>query len=333
MGKLKVKSEAKASSLALGIDLGGTNIMAVVVDSRNKILARAKADTPIATGVNAICLCMKSMADQALAGAKRDWADIASVGVAIPAPVDPKTGDALHAPALGWRNQPVRPTLEKVFGRPVALENDVNCGTLALTRVGVARGCRCVVGYFLGTGLGGGIVIDGHLHTGNRGAAAELGHEIVRHHGRRCGCGRRGCVEAYASKTAFCRRFDKLIRRQGRKSLLKELTDNDFRHGIKSGVLRQAYLAGDPVTREVLHEGMKMLGVACANLMAILGPDCIVLGGGVIEALGKELFPVVVKAARKNLFAYAPEDLDMRLSMLSDDAVPVGAALIARDGA
>ncbi len=323
----------KAGETTLGIDLGGTKILAVVIDRRNAVLARAKADTPIATGVDAICARIKAVADQAVAAAGIPWPQIAKVGVAIPASVDPESGDALHAPALGWRNQPVRPTLEELFGQPVALENDVNCGTLAAARAGVARDCRCVVGYFLGTGLGGGIVIDGHLHTGKKGAAAELGHEIVRAGGRRCGCGKRGCIEAYASKTAFCRRFHKLIHRRGRESLLTELTDNDFTQGIKSSALRKAYLAGDPVTLEVVHEGMKMLGIACANMMSVLGPDCIVLGGGVFEALGKELFPVVVKAARKNLFAYAPEDLDMRLSMLSDDAVPVGAALIARDGA
>jgi glucokinase len=323
----------KSTNFTLGIDLGGTKIMAVVVDRRNTILARAKADTPIATGVDAICARIKDVADQAVAAAGTPWPQIVKVGIAIPASVDPESGDALHAPALGWRNQPVRPILEALFGQPVTLANDVNCGTLASARAGVAHDCRCVVGYFLGTGLGGGIVIDGHLHTGKKGAAAELGHEIVRVGGRRCGCGKRGCIEAYASKTAFCKRFDKLIHRRHRASILTELTGNDFGQGIKSSVLRKAYLAGDPVTREVLHEGVEMLGVACANMMSVLGPDCIVLGGGVFEALGKELFPVVVKAARKNLFAYAPEDLDMRLTMLSDDAVPLGAALIARDGA
>lgn len=324
---------AKAASYTLGIDLGGTKILAAVVDRRNHLVARAKADTPIATGVEAVCARIKELADQAVALAGVTPAQLAHLGVAIPASVDPVSGDALHAPALGWRNQPVRPVLEELFGRKVVLENDVNCGTLAAARAGVARDCRCVVGYFLGTGLGGGIVIGGHLHTGKKGAAAELGHEIIRVGGRRCGCGKRGCVEAYASKTAFCRQFDKLIRRQKRASILTELTGNDFSQGIKSSVLRRAYLAEDPVACEVLHEGMKMLGVACANLMSVLGPDCIVLGGGVFEALGKELFPLVVKSAQKQLFAYAPEDLDLRLAMLGDDAVPLGAALIARDGA
>jgi len=323
---------SKPATYSLGVDLGGTKILAIIVDRRNRILARAKADTPIATGVEAICARIKAVADQATAQAQIAPDQVVNIGVAIPASVDPATGDALHAPALGWRNQPVRPTLEALFGRPVALENDVNCGTLAAARAGVARDCHCVAGYFLGTGLGGGIVIGGHLHSGRKGAAAEFGHEIIRAGGRRCGCGKRGCVEAYASKTAFCRRFDKLIRKRHRESLLTELTGNDFSQGIKSSALRRAYLAGDEVTREVLHEGMKMLGIACANLMSILGPDCIVLGGGVFEALGKELFPVVVKSAQKHLFAYAPEDLDLRLAMLGDDAVPLGAALIARDG-
>jgi glucokinase len=272
---------------------------------------------------------MKEVATEALTAAGGTWAEVTSVGVAVPTSVDPATGDALHAPALGWKNQPARKTFEKVFDRPIYLENDGNCGTLAEYKGGAARGARSVVAYFVGTGLGGGIIIDGKLRRGVRGVAGELGHEIVRHNGRPCGCGHRGCIEAYCSKTAFCRQFDRLINGRGQKSCLTDMVGSDF-SSIRSKALRKAYEREDAVVRAVLDKGAEMLGVAAANLMAVLSPDCIVLGGGVMEALGEELLPRVRDSLDRHLFGIRPEDAVLKLSEYRDDAVPMGAAFLAR---
>lgn len=320
-----------AGKCMIGVDLGGTKILAVVVDPAGRILARAKTDTPAADGLEAIARRMKELADEALKTAAAGWENVGEVGCAVPASVDPATGVVLHSPALNWRNQAARPAFEKAFGKKVFLDNDVNCGVLAEARLGAGRGVSCLAGYFVGTGTGGGIVINGRLHRGRRGCAGELGHEIVQHHGRRCGCGKRGCLEAYCSKTAFARRLNKLVGKLGMKSLIADALGKD--NTVKSKALAKAYRAGDPVVCRVVDKGAAMLGVAVANLMAILAPDCIVLGGGVMEAFGAELLPKVRASAEQHLFGLGPDDLDLRLSELGDDAVPLGAALLPAEAA
>ncbi len=318
--------------LTVGIDLGGTKILALIVEGPGNVVARAKSKTKIDLGVEGIGGQMRKTAEKALERAGASWGAVEHVGIAVPTSVDPATGDVLHAPALGWRNQPARAVFEEIFERRVVLENDVNCGTLAECRAGAAKGAATVVGYFVGTGLGGGVIIDGAIRRGRRGVAGELGHEIIRHKGKLCGCGHRGCVEAYASKTAFCREFRRLILKKGRKSVLSELTKDQTFKSVKSSVLAEAYRQEDPVVCKVLRKGAWMLGVATANLYAILSPDCVVYGGGVMEALGPELLPFIRQGLEAHLFGITPEDTTLRLSALGDDAVPLGAAFLAGNG-
>ncbi len=314
----------------LGIDLGGTKIMGITVDSDYKILSSTKVKTKHLLGPDGICRQMKEVADEVLEGASLTWDDIDEVGVAVPTSIDPKTGEGLHAPNLGWRNQPIRKTLEKVFKRKVYLENDVNCGTLAEFKCGAARKYRNVVGFFVGTGLGGGIIIDGRLVRGVRGAAGELGHEIVRYKGRKCGCGNRGCIEAYCSKTAFGKQFHKHINHYNEKSILSKLCDGDFTR-LKSKTLHKAFKAKDDLAISVVRKGFEMLGVASANLVTILAPECIVYGGGVVEELREEVMPMIRESFEESLFALSPGDVKLVLSQLGDDAVPLGAAILARE--
>lgn len=317
------------SNLSMGIDLGGTKILALVMDQDNTVLARSKTPTQVELGMEGIAAQMREAGEAALGEAEGTWEDVAEIGIAVPTSVDPDSGDVLHAPALGWKNQPARQCFRDVFGKEIFLENDVNCGILAESRAGAARGAQTAVGYFVGTGLGGGIIIDGKLRRGPRGVAGELGHEIVRHGGKRCGCGHRGCIEAYASKTAFCREFDRLVSKKGRKSCLTKMVGKDL-SSIRSKVLAKAYRDGDKVVCRVLNDGARMLGVACANMYAVLSPDCIVLGGGVMEALGEDLMPYVWKGLRKHLFGIGPDEVELKLSELGDDAVPLGASFVAR---
>lgn len=313
----------------VGIDLGGTKILAIAVDADGKIRGRAKCDTPAGAGLEAIARRMQELAGEALQSAGVTWEAVTGIGVAVPSAVDPQSGVVLHAPALGWKNLKAAEAFKTAFKRAVALDNDVNCGTLAEARLGAGRGATCMVGYFVGTGLGGGIVIGGQLHRGLRGCAGELGHETVRANGRRCGCGKRGCLEAYCSKTAFARRLNRMINRRGMKSTITEYVDDPSFKTLKSKALAKAYREGDAVVCAVVDKGVRMLGVAVANMMAVLAPDCIVLGGGVMDALGKELLSKVEEAALEHLFALQPRDLRLRLSALGDDAVALGAALLA----
>lgn len=313
----------------LGVDLGGTNILSAVVDDQGCVLASAKDDVDLSNGIEGVADQMYALSEKALRKAETEWDALHAVGIAVPSAVDPANGTILHAPNLGWKNVPAKDAMTKRFERAVTLENDVNCGVWGEYAAGAAKGFSTVAGFFVGTGIGGGLILNGQLHLGVHGMAAEFGHEIVRYNGRKCGCGKKGCLEAYCSKTAFCRQFDKEINRKGKKSLLSRESKSFDR--IKSSTLKKAYEAGDAVTRKVLHKGMRMLGVASANLAAAIGPECIVYGGGVMEALGEELMPVVVSSTCENLFGLKPADMELRLSELGDDAVPVGAALLARD--
>ena len=315
--------------LTIGIDLGGTNIVAVATDTDANILEREKVNTTSGQDVESTARQMHEAASETLDSLDRDWEDVGNVGIAIPSAIDPATGDLLHAPNLGWQQQPALPTFESVFGRKVFLQNDVNCGLLAEHRLGAGRGAGTLVGFFVGTGLGGALLVNGRLHTGLRGCAGELGHQIVKYKGARCGCGNRGCLEAYCSKTGFGRRFRKKIEKKGKKSMLTEMVGSDL-DNVKSKYLKKAYLAGDDVVTKTLNRGAYMLGVGTANLMAALAPDCVVYGGGVMEALGEALLPQVREGLDEHLFGLQPQDVTLKLSELGDDAVPLGAALYAQ---
>lgn len=318
-----------AAQYKLGIDVGGTKIFVILLDAASgKVVARAKADTPVKEGLNGVAALAAELGRQVLAEAGKSADDLIQTGVAVPSAVDPAAGVVLHSPALGWKNLPAKGAFEKAFGRPVRLDNDVNCGVLAEALLGAGRGSASVAGFFVGTGLGGGIVIGGKLFRGVRGAAGEFGHAVIKVNGRRCGCGKRGCLEAYCSKTGFGRRFDKLINKRGMKSCLAELVGGDDFRNVRSKVLAKAYRRGDPVVCTVLDKGAAMLGIAVANLMAVLAPDCVVLGGGVMEALGEELFPFVKRSAEQHLFGLGPKDLNLKLAQFGDDAVALGAALL-----
>ena len=315
--------------LAIGVDLGGTKIAAMVTRPDGTIVGRDRKRTVLADDPAQAAGRMRETAEKALAAAAATWKDVGTVGIAVPSPVDPASGDMLNAPNLGWRGVPARQVFAKAFDREVFLENDVNCGVLAEHHFGAAKGCANVVAFFVGTGLGGGIVIDGKLYRGRRGLAGELGHMVVEFDGRSCACGNCGCLEAYCSKTAFGRQFRRLIGRKGKKSDLTDYVGNEL-DNVRSKYLAKAYRNGDKIVCKVLNEGAEMLGVGVANLMAILSPDCVVLGGGVITALGPELLPFVRKGMAENLFAISPDDVVIKLSELGDDAVAAGAALVGR---
>lgn len=318
------------SQLTAGIDLGGTNIQAVVAGPDGVVLGRDKRKTDSGSSLDDTAAGMHETTLGALQSAGATLEDLVGVGIAIPSAVDPETGRLLHAPNLGWKDEPAQPVFERVFGREVVLENDVNCGTLAEYRLGAGRGAHTLVGFFVGTGLGGGLVIDGKLHRGVRGAAGEVGHQVIRFKGRTCGCGNRGCAEAYASKTGFGQHFDRLINRKGLRSCLQEELDGDYSN-VRSKVLARAFGAKDKVVRKVLTKGCRRLGLATANVIAVLAPDCVVYGGGVMEALGEELLPHIRQGIRENLFALSIDDISVKLSELGDDAVTLGAAMLAHD--
>lgn len=314
----------------LGIDLGGTKIYAAVADRSYRIVADAKMNTPTGATPDELAEAIVALGRKALKDLNLTFDDLDGIGVAIPAPVDPETGDCLQATNLGIRNFSMKEKFRELTGREVYLGNDGSLGVLAEYHCGAARGFKTVIGYYVGTGLGGGIVLNGHLHTGNSGLAGEFGHAIIKYNGRPCGCGHKGCAEAYCSKTAFVKALKKKVFKEGMSTQLPPEKFNEKSKNIKSRHLAKAYRGGDEAVRSVIDKGSVMLGVAAASASAIVAPDCIILGGGVIDALGDEMFPVFKQSFADHLFGLDPAKIELRITDLGDPAVALGANVLAR---
>jgi len=319
-----------ADELALGIDLGGSKIYAVITDASNQVIADAKTATIPDTGPEKTAEAMKETALAAIEKLGKTLNDITYFGAAIPSPVDPETGDCLHAVNLGWKKVSMLAIMKKTFGYDFKLGNDGDLGQLGEHFCGAAKGFHSSVGYFIGTGLGGGIVIEDKLLTGNQGLAGELGHTVVVAGGRRCGCGHRGCIEAYCSKKAFVKALKKEVFKRGTSTLLPVEKFNPESINIKSKYLARAYNEDDPAVRKVIDKGLRMLGIAAASTVATVAPQCIVLGGGFVESMGEQVIIPFKASFLRHLFGIAPTDVEVRISALGDHAVAVGATILAR---
>jgi glucokinase len=318
-----------ADNYSLGIDVGGTKIYAVVLNENSDVISQAKLRTDSSATPERIAEQIKSAGHQALSEIDLSLKDVGDIGVALPSSIDPETGDCLHAPNLGLKNFSIKEHFKKLFDREVFLGNDGNCGILGEIACGAAKGYKSAVGYFVGTGLGGGIIIDGKLLTGNGGVAGELGHAIVRYKGVRCNCGHKGCIEAYCSKAGFVKALKKEIIGKSKDSAISDHINKNTAN-IKSKFLARAYRQNDKVVVKTLHRGMKKLGAAAASAAVTVAPECIVLGGGVMEAMGEELLPVFKESFEKHLFGIDPSKVTVRLSALKDYAVAVGATILAK---
>ncbi len=319
-----------AGNLALGIDLGGSKIYAVVTDASHSVIADAKSPTDPSLGPDGIAEAMKTTALAALQKLSLDLNAVDYFGAAVPSPVDPVSGDCLYATNLSWKKASMKALLKQSFGHEFTLGNDGNLGILGEHFCGAAKGFHSSVGYFIGTGLGGGIVIDNKLLIGNSGIVAELGHTIISVGGRRCGCGHRGCVEAYCSKMAFVKALKKEVFKRGGATMLPSDKFNRDTRNIKSKYLAKAYNEEDPCVRKVVDKGLRMLGAAVASTCATVAPECVVIGGGFAEAMGETILPPFRASFNRHLFGIDPESVAIRLSMLGDHAVAVGATILAR---
>jgi glucokinase len=310
----------------LGVDIGGTKILALLLGPKGKVLARSKRKLK-GTDPQSVLRRAAQCAADVIEEAEVDLSQVAGVGLAVPSSVH--DGRAVLAPALGWRDVPVIKLARQHFPRPIYLGNDVNLGVAAEHCHGAARGVATVTGFFLGTGVGGAVIHDGKLLRGQDDLAGELGHIIVVPGGRRCGCGNFGCLEAYASKTAFLARLKEEIFRQRRKTVLRRDIQPDTPM-ISSQQLYGAYAAGDALVREIVDDGVRLVGLAASSVINILSPGRVVLGGGVVEAFGAPLVRAIRSAAKPHIFGSHARAKTIVASELGDDAVPLGAALLAQ---
>lgn len=317
------------STNVVGVDMGGTKILSAVIDAEGNILGTSKVSTGADGGTSVVIDRIAESIRKAINKSNVDKASIQAIGIGAPGPLDPETGVVIFAPNLGWRDVPLKVELQARTGLPTFVDNDVNVGTLGEHAFGAAQGIQNVVGIFVGTGIGGGIILKGELFHGASKTAGEIGHIIVKAGGPRCGCGTRGCLEAIASRTAMAKQFRKAIRKNGKKSVLTKLTDGDL-SVIRSGVLVKAIRAKDKVTLKVFKKATKYLGIGVGSIVNFLNPDMIVLGGGVVEALDDTFIDNIRTYAEKYALPNTLNGVQIVRAKLGDNSGILGAAALAR---
>jgi glucokinase len=310
--------------MTIGVDIGGTKIASGVVDERGTIVEKVRRVTP-AQDTDAIEDAIVDAVEEL-----RSRHDVTGVGVGAAGFVDAKRSTVLFAPNLAWRDEPMRADLESALGLTVVVENDANAAAWGEFCFGAGEDVEDLVFVTVGTGVGGGLVLDGALYRGAFGVAAEIGHMRVVPGGRRCACGGLGCWELYASGTALVRDAREAVAsRPADASFLLDLAGGEV-EAIKGDLVTEAARAGDKLAVELIAEVGRWLGEGVASLAAILDPAVVLIGGGVSEA-GALLIDPAREAFLSNLTArgFRPE-LELRLATLGNEAGLIGAADLAR---
>ena len=286
----------------LGIDIGGTNlVVGSVAEDGSSVLAIASEPTHPEAGASDVVDRLVGLAERAIVATRREvpGAEILGVGVGAPGPLDTKRGIVLLTPNLGWVNMPLREIIHDRLGLPAALDNDANCAVLGEWWVGAARGARHAIGITIGTGIGGGLVLDGRLYHGASDVAGEIGHTTIDTEGRRCKCGNYGCLEAYASGPNIAIRAIEAIE-AGAESRLPSYVGGDLRQ-VTAQTVYLAAQEGDELALEVVNDTAKFLGVGIGNLLNVFNPEVVVVCGGVTLA-GDHLFVPLRREVSRRAF-------------------------------
>ena len=332
---MKPMAKARSSQFIIGIDLGGTNMQACVMNASNQIIGRAHVKTSALEGMRAVINRMKIAAEAACAEAGVTMKDIDTVGVVAPGAIDIPRGVVLDAPNLRWRNVPLRNLLQTVMKRPVVVDNDVNGAVWGEYQMGACRQRSSksrkrrspadVLGVWLGTGVGGGLVLQHRLFHGAFFTAGEVGQTVIDPAGKK---GRR-TVEDFCSRTGMSRTI-RLLRREFPTSPLVSAEDSRTRQ-VHSRELARAYQSHDPLAIRVVNEAAELLGIAIANWVTVLALDTVIIGGGVTEALGAGFIKRVRQSFNHDVFPSRSRKARLMMTALRDDAGLVGAALLARE--
>jgi len=308
----------------VGVDLGGTNMLVAVLDQSFRVCGRKRKRTRAQSGKDAGLSRMIETIRAALNQAGVPPKQLTSIGVGCPGPLDLDAGTVLEMPNLGWKNTPVRERLEDAFGCPAVVVNDVDAGVYGEYRFGAARDARCVLGVFPGTGIGGGCVYEGNLLRGKSGSCMEIGHVPIDPQGPLCGCGQRGCLEAMASRLAVSAAAAAAAYRGEAPSLLAA-AGTDLSN-IRSGVLAASVKRGDKAVERILRDAARLIGWACAGAINLLAPECLVLGGGLVEAIPDLFREEVEQSARARVMPAYRDAFEVVVAKLGDDATVIGAA-------
>ena len=325
---------AAAQQLTIGFDLGGTKMLSYLFDTAKTDkngydkLARARKKTHGQRGRDAGLSRICDTINESLDEAKKAAEELTAIGIGCPGPIDMDAGTLLDPPNLGWGLTEVKKHLEKEFGCPVFVLNDVDAGVFGEYTFGAGKDARCLVGIFPGTGIGGGCVYEGSVFRGAMSSVMEVGHVRVDPEGPLCGCGQRGCLEAVASRLAIAANASKAAYR-GEASHLYDDAGADLKE-IRSGAISSSIEKGDTVVEHIVREAARQIGISVAGLIHTLGPDVVLLGGGLVEALPDLITKVVDETARDRVMKAYRKSFKVKVAALGDDAGALGAAAWAR---
>ncbi len=312
----------------LGIDMGGTTIKFALVDEEGEIVANSRIPTDGEEGHDDVIRRMIESARELLV--ERPGLHVEAIGVAVPGVIDMVDGISIFLPNLpgDWPNVPVTEPISDALKLPAWLINDVRAFTLAELTLGSAKGITTGIFYAVGTGIGGGVVAHGKLNLGVGGAGGELGHVIVSANGADCGCGNRGCIEAYAAGPALIAEANRRII-MGETTVLRERIDDDLNRMVPE-LIEEAAAEGDRIAREVLDYAGFHFGLGVAGAISALAPEVVVLGGGVVKPHGY-FWEQIEKTARAHCHVTEIDRVEFRPAYFSYEAGVVGAALWARE--
>ena len=319
----------------VAIDLGGTKALAGVVDADGRVHSRVWLPSRDLKGrPDELLDRLAEGADAAASEADVPFDSIGAIGLCVPGPFDRSRSIVAMAPNLGWVNLAVRAELERRLpGKSVFLENDVRAAALSEHKLGAGRGYNSALAVFVGSGVGGGMVIDDRLYHGVNGGAGEIGHMVVAACGPRCSCGRAGCLESMAARDAVSRYVIADVAR-GRPTILTDILHGDLR-AFTSRDLATAIAQGDSVALHAGRRSARYTGLAIGGVVNLIDPAIVVIGGGIAEAVGQRYVDWAAEIARRQILASGARDVPIVASRLGDDAGLLGAALTAfagRDG-
>ncbi len=314
----------------IGVDLGGTNLRAALVDTSSGAYTHLTSiETLAREGHDAVMVRMADLIERVVMASGLSKDQIGGIGIGVPGVLDLERGLTVFLPNLPgtWPNVPLRDTIDDRVGLPVVLLNDVRLMTLAEWKFGAGRGVETIACFAIGTGIGGGLVINGQLHLGIGGTGGELGHQTIDFNGPVCGCGNRGCLEAFASGPAITALGARAVM-QGLTTRLGELIDYDLNR-LTPHVIYDAACAGDALAKDIFEQAGFYIGVAAANVIVAIGPRKVVIGGGVAQA-GNLLLDPIRRTVRDRVRVMPIEQVEIVPAELGPNAGLIGAALWAR---
>src|SRR5215207_158824 len=316
----------------VGCDLGGTNLRAAIVDVNNDsaIVHQMKIPTLAREGHDAVMQRMADLILETIRSANLKKEDIGGIGIGVPGVLDLEKGETLFLPNLPgtWQRVPLQATITKLTGLPTVLLNDVRSITYGEWRYGAGRGVDTMAVFAIGTGIGGGLVINGQLHLGIGGTGGELGHTVIDFNGPRCGCGNYGCLEAYASGPAIAAMGMKAVA-QGLTTRLGEMCQYDLNR-LTAELIAQAAQEGDEIAKDIFEKAGFYLGVAAGNICSAIGARRIIITGGVSQA-GELLLAPMRRTLRERVTVMPIDQVEVVRSQLGNRAGVIGVACLAAD--